>query len=891
MSKTALILLWIALSISSSSPFVQAQSEPAPPKQPDKKEAPAAEDDKDGDKDDKEDTDDEKNKDKDKDKKKTIAEVEKDCDEFNGLFRVLRNREKGAVYLHINKDQLGKEYIYFSHGTDGVVGAGRFRGRFDDQSIFTLNRHFDKIEFTRQNTSFYFDPQHPLARAADANISHALLAAEPIIAEDEKSLIIKADDLFLKETLVQVKPSVKEEKDSLLGKLSEDKTTFRTIKNYPQNTVFEVEYVYDTPLPPARKDEDQWDKMEDLADRRAISVTIQHTLIEVPKNNYKPRFDDPRIGYFTTRITDQISTEVTPWRDVIHRWDLQKKDPNAPLSEPKEPIVWWMENTTPLEFRDTIRSSALEWNKAFEKAGFKNAIVIKQQPDNADWDAGDIRYNVLRWTSSPSPPFGGYGPSFVNPRTGQILGADIMLEFAFVKNRLFNQRLWSVQKSQIPDSAHTHDGRCCTAGLHLQQGLSFGQQMLRLRAADKVDMDRMIKEALSMLVLHEIGHTLGLNHNFKASHLHGLEGIYNRKLTESNGLTGSVMDYMPLNLGPEDKQEVQYYITSPGPYDDWAITYGYSLIPGSDTDEKKQLAAMAGRSHEHPLMFANDADDMRGPGKAIDPRAMIGDMSSDPIGYAIQRLEMINKGYANLPKKLTIPGQSWQELTNGYSRLTSEAGQSLTTISRFIGGVYVERVFVSQIKEDAPLPLRPVEEAKQQAAMQALSRFAFAPEAWPVSTKLITHLQQQRRGFDFEDDGENPKIHELILSIQKALLEHLLHPNTQNRIVDSTLLGNTYTLDKVMLDLTRAIMVGEKDGATINTFRQNLQLDYVDRLIRILDNNKYLPAVRSVTLYRLQGIKDQITRAKGPAPLANLPHLEHILYKIEQALELKERKK
>ena len=149
----------------------------------------------------------------------------------------------------------------------------------------------------------------------------------------------------------------------------------------------------------------------------------------MPDNDFEPRFDDPRVGYFSTEVDDQTSTSSTPYRDLIHRWDLKKKNPEAAISEPVTPITWWMENSTPLEWRETIKAAVLQWNIAFEKAGFKNAIVVKQQPDDADWDAGDIRYNVLRWTSSPQPPFGGYGPSFVNPRTGQILGADIMLEF------------------------------------------------------------------------------------------------------------------------------------------------------------------------------------------------------------------------------------------------------------------------------------------------------------------------------------------------------------------------------------------------------------------------------------------------------------------------------
>ena len=157
----------------------------------------------------------------------------------------------------------------------------------------------------------------------------------------------------------------------------------------------------------------------------------------MPENNYVPRFEDPRVGYFAPQITDMTSADdPTPYRDMIHRWNLEKKNPGQARSEVIEPITWWIENTTPHEFRGAIEEEVLAWNKAFEKAGLINAVVVKTQPDDAEWDAGDIRYNVLRWTSSPTPPFGGYGPSFVNPRTGQILGADIMLEFVYFTNRV-----------------------------------------------------------------------------------------------------------------------------------------------------------------------------------------------------------------------------------------------------------------------------------------------------------------------------------------------------------------------------------------------------------------------------------------------------------------------
>ncbi|HSI62672.1 MAG TPA: DUF5117 domain-containing protein, partial [Candidatus Saccharimonadia bacterium] len=349
-------------------------------------------------------------------KKKTVEEITKNCEDDKGLFRVYRDKENGTVYLYVRKKQLDKEFIYFSHTVDGVVGAGRNRGQFGDETVFTIHRNYEKMEFIGRNTAYYFDPEHPLARASRANVSDAVLALEPIVAENDEGLLINAGNLFLRETLRQVKPSGGSDGKSLLGKLSETKTKFIRTKSFSRNTLFVVEYVYENPSPPSRDDDEK--SAQDVTDPRYVSVKVQHTLIAMPENDYQPRFDDPRVGYFMTQLTDQTSTEATPWRDFIHRWHLVKKDPNAPLSEAVEPIVWWIENTTPREFRPIIMEAGLKWNQSFEKIGFKNAVVIKEQPDDANWDADDIDYNVMRWTSSPKPPFGGYGPSFVNPRTG-----------------------------------------------------------------------------------------------------------------------------------------------------------------------------------------------------------------------------------------------------------------------------------------------------------------------------------------------------------------------------------------------------------------------------------------------------------------------------------------
>lgn len=810
-------------------------------------------------------------------KKKTVAEVIKGLEKLPGLFEFYVDKEKGSTFLFVKREQLGPEFIYFNHTVDGTVQAGHYRGRYGDECVFKIGRSFDRLEFIKENTSYYFDPTNPLARAANANTSHAILASETIVASDERGCLIAAGPLFLKESLLMVKAPATDQNKAVLGKLSDTKTKFVRIDGYPDNTAVTVEYVYENSSPTWNQDNKV--DADEITDPRYISVKVQHNFIRMPVNDFKPREDDPRIGYFATQITDLTTTAAAPYRDVIHRWHLVKQKPGTELSEPVQPIVFWIENTTPVELRDTIRSAALRWNDAFTSAGFKDALVIKQQPDNATWNAGDINYNVLRWTSSPNPPFGGYGPSFVNPRTGQILGADIMLEYSYVTNRMRTARLFEeLGLASLDDQngqAILTDEHACIAGVCAQQGLLFGNAALRLRGASAPESKTLLHEALHYLVLHELGHTLGLNHNFRASQLYSPTEIHNRELTEKSGLTGSVMDYPPANIAPEGVKQGQFYTTKPGPYDHWAIEYGYSEALEDPAKEHDRLRQLAARSHQPQLGFANDADDMRKTGKGIDPRAMLYDMSSDPVTYGEQRCALVQQKLKDLLNKQPEPGESWQALTQAFITLTTETSNSLTAISRYVGGVYVERAFAGQAPKVRPYT--PVEKDRQQHALSALAKYAFGASAWDLSPDLVAHLQQQRRGFEFNKEDEDPKLHERIAKLQNSLLDHLLSSNVQRRIIDSALYGNEVGLSEVMTSLTQAIYAGDPPSGP-NTLRQNLQTEYLDRLLRIANTNSYLPAAQAVAYSQIVAIKAQL--ATGA-----FPHKDYLAYKIRRGLD------
>jgi hypothetical protein len=817
--------------------------------------------------------------------KKTIADLTKKSKKIEGLFTMYQDTITGSLQMVVTKEQLEKEFIYFSQIKDGVAEVGAFRGSYRGSKIFTLKKYFNKIEFVAKNNSYYFNPENALSKSADANISEGIMASLKIEAtDDEKGLfLIKADGIFLKETLSQIKPPRFPGRAPFafsLGNLDKGKTKINAIKNYPENTDVVIDYVYS-------KSSVLNGGSSAVTDGRNVTIKVNHSLIQIPENTYMPRFDDPRVGFFTTQVTDMTTPSVTPYRDYVHRWHLEKKDNASAVSEPVEPITWWIENTTPVEFRETIKEGVLRWNIAFEKAGFKNAMVVKIQPDDADWDAGDIRYNVLRWTSSPRPPFGGYGPSFVNPRTGQILGADVMLEYIHQTNRVLYDKLFQTMNSfsfENLDEAENalqnfnKQNNYCSLGHLMHENSVFGNTALTIMNASEDEKEVLRNEGLTHLIMHEVGHTLGLNHNMKSSQLHTPAQLADKNYIQGKALTGSVMDYEAINVTNDRTQQGHYFTTTLGPYDLWAIEFGYKPVKSL-----KELDDILKRSTEPELIFGNDADDMRSPGKGIDPRVMVGDLSNDQITYSVNRIKLVNDMLKGLRAKYTDNGKSYQEMVAAYSILQNQKSSAVNVISRFIGGVYVDRAMQGQI--GGTQPYTPVSYEDQKRAMKALKDYLFAPNANDVPQDLYTHLARQRRGFNFFRGTEDPKIHNMALRRQMGVLFHVLHPNTLQRIVDSELYGNKYKLQEYMRDLNKAVFNADIN-TSVNTFRQNLQIEYTSMLIQMLtgkSNGRFNNVAKSMAIYNLKSIRRFTTNGLGD--IATKAHKSHLKTLIDNAMK------
>jgi len=815
-----------------------------------------------------------------------ISDKVKSSKKIDGLFTIYQDTVTGSAQLYVKKSQLGKEFIYQSFSISGPTQFFLNQSMHRVTFVFKVQKAFDKLEFSRVNTSFYYDESNPVSKTKNVDKPEAVFLSEKTAGEDSAGYLIQADGFFISEKMDAVRPAnfpgMPMGMSFSLGGLNPMKSKYNQIRSFPGNTDVVVDLAYDNPGAFVSGG-------PDITDPRYVRVRMQHSLIEMPSNNFRPRMDDPRVGYFLQQVTDQTSISPVPYKDMINRWHLEKKDPSAAISEPVEPIVYWVENTTPLEYRQTIVEAGLKWNAAFEKAGFKNAVQMKIMPDDADWDPADIRYNVIRWVSSAQASYGAIGPSFVNPKTGQILGADITVEwFSGSSTPIMDELLGGSSANQpapvfnIPGMDHQHFASCNMAQ-ELKAQLMTGMTVADITDAGPAEIKEMHKQFLYYLIMHEMGHTLGLNHNMKSSQMLSMAELNNKEITRKQGLIGSVMDYPAINISSDKTKQGDYYTTLAGPYDIWAIQYGYT--PFSAAEEERALRSILSRSTEPQLAFGNDGDDMRAPGKAMDPRVNVNDLSSDAIAYAEDRLKLVNSVMGKLVQKYSKPNQTFAELRARYGALQGQRNSMIAAASRYIGGIYIDRSTPDQ--RSGNKPYTPVPLATQKKAMELLSKYVFAPNAFDADTQVLPYLQPQRRGFNQNSAGDDYRITGVVLNQQGAAVAHILHPATVQRITNSRLYGNQYSVADVMNDLAKACFDADLKS-NVNVYRQYLQTAFVKQAAMILDPKTigYDDVARAAALNTLKKLKTQLGAAVSTNEETKA-HRGNLVFLINSAVEPK----
>ncbi len=721
-------------------------------------------------------------------------------------------RGDNEFYIEIKPDQMDSEFIYFAYILNAPQAAGIRGGAIGQGAVLEFRKFKQGIALYKKNTYFSNETDNNISKADLTNILEAFLADFDIVAEQDGRFIIEADNLFMEETLTSVSPNLPPEYrdyvDLNLGRLDSDKTFVEQVRNYPKNTAIEVNFGFENTSP------NQRGSVYAVADVRYTSIVGRHLFVEMPDDQFEPRVADQRVGYFSQRVTDLSTYDNYPQHDLINKWRLVKKDPNAELSEPVNPIIFWVEKSTPEEIKPMVVKGIEAWNFAFEKAGFKNAVVAKIQPDDAEWDAGDIQYNVVRWSSSPRPAFSGYGPSIANPRTGELIAADIVQEFNAIKRGYNYRKIWGWTPENDP-----------------------------------------LEQWIVSLTMHEVGHTIGLRHNFSASYLWGPKEVHDISIT-GNSTISSIMDYDPINIAPAGMEQGKFFPTEPGLYDKWAIEFGYT--PQLSDSYRKDLLS---KSVETPYIYGPDGDAMSSPGRNIDPRAKRYDMSNDVTVYTADRFDTIDKKISELPKIFNDEGETKNDFTTTFFSLLSDKGRFMDAVSRQIGGVYVTKLVNGQDEINA---YEPVPYEKQKAAMNLINTLFFANGSWNFDPKILQNLQREKRATGYGGgNNEDPQLHEYVLNMQTRVLSAILHPNVMTRLVDSSQYGNIYMPDEVLDDLFNGIFVADEIP---DTYKRNLQSLYIDALIGVFaEDSEYDDISKAAVFASLEEIK-KFTKANARKP-------------------------
>ena len=768
-----------------------------------------------------------------KDKKKCAKDNEQTIEEFiedegldiiEGYLEIYTDDDKENYFLKLNQDDLNKKFLYFSYIMNAPQGSTLTGGRPSDGKVLEF-RKFKKenIGLYQINTSYIYGDDNNIAKSTVTNITEAFIETFKPVARSESSVLISVNKFMASERIEAISYVPNEYREYVsvnYGRPDPKKTFINKVFNNESNTAVEVIFGYENKSPNL----DAY-SVSAVTDPRYLSVTARHIFIKMPDDGYEPRVNDHRVGYFVNKSTDLTSYENFPNFALINKWRLIKKDPQAELSEPVEPIVYWVENSTPEEIIPAVVAGIENWNIAFEEAGFKNAIVAKIQPKDATWDAADYDYNVVRWSSEPDASLLGFGPSVTNPLTGEIISADVVNKLLAVKLGYNYRKLYGYTEDNDP-----------------------------------------LMQYITNLTLHEVGHTLGLRHNFRGSFKYSPSEIHNKELT-GNTIMNSVMDYDPINVAPKGMEQGIFFSTVPGEYDKWAIKFGYT--PGLTNEERKNILL---DSVKPELNFGTDDEAMSYPGNNIDPRTKRYDMSNDPIKYASDIVQIIDEKIEELPL-IFADEDGFNNYTNAFFRFFRTKGRFLETVAQQIGGVYVNKI--ASIQSDKTI-LEAVPYEKQKQAMNLLSEKVFTNGSMSYDSKILANLMYERDTRS-RSGNNDPDFHALVLSSQRNILSNILHPEVMKRLVNSALYGNQYMPDEVLSDLNKAIFIQKEEP---DTFKRNLQSTYVDLLIEGFENGDYDQVSKAEIFKTINDIHSFTRKNKMRSA-----HYDFIYFKIDKLLK------
>ena len=833
---------------------------------------------------------------------KPFDEVIKDADRVEGLLNFYRTK-KNDLYLEIPPDLLDKPFFMEITSTTGLGGSagGVTTGDPLWDAVFSLKRVREQIFLVVKQTNYRTKPDEPIRKALERSFSDAILAAFKVESQphpDRKSILVNCGSLFFADLAALGQGLTAGLRTPVA--LDREKSYIDVVKSFPENSEIEVQYHYAAPRAAGANT---------LADGRSAPVRLRYSVIALKETGYQPRLYDSRVGYFVSAFRDLTDDDPKEeFTRYIMRWNLEKQDENAALSPPKKPIVFWIDNAVPKPYRKTVADGLLMWNRAFERIGIKDAIVVKQIADNEDIDPFDIRYNVLRWAVSPGD---GYAVALfrTNPITGEILNASIRVDasiFGITRRsfRLEDELKGFTGEAPIPGPKSM---RTCAFGRLAAQEASFAIHAMDLAALspDGIPLaarQKFIDQFVIEVIAHEMGHILGLRHNFRASTAYSSRDLQDPAFTAREGVSASVMDYAATNLAPLGGRQADYFTVVPGAYDHWAIEYGYRRWPALTTPESElpALAKIASRAGEPALAFATDEDvaDMGFAPFATDPLASRFDLSSDPLGFAIERGRLARSLFAKLHMKSPLPGESYQDTRQKFAMLLGTYLNTFRIAGKYIGGIHSTRA--RRGDPNAPnAPFRVVPAADQRRALDYIREGLFGEAAFRFPPSLLNKLAVEKNihwGTDSFSTSTIYSMNDRVQAQQRALLAWLFTPGNLSRLRDNearvTRPADTLKMAELFTAVTDSVFAEVRSASApveVRTIRRDLQRDYLNTLLGLYLGGTGAPAdAQSLARLHLRRLSAEIAGALARNPervdATTRAHLEHARERIVRAL-------
>ena len=825
-----------------------------------------------------------------------FAEVTRGAEVKTGFFDTYEKDDK--VWIAVPADRFGKDFLMEMKLAQGIGANGLFGGTmlslFEAQ-VMTIERRGEQVFLLQKPSRFTGDKDPAVAQAVSLTFAPSVVESGRIeTVRGDSAALIDVTNWFVSD-LSGIGQRVRFALATGPGQpppvpFDRQRSYIESVKSFPRNTNIRARLTFRPGNPTG---------LPSVPDDRFISLAVHYSLAALPDVPMAVRIGDDRVGSILTAHKDFSQDDSTFFVRMVNRWRLERGEQVGNLWRPKQPITYYVDRTVPQRYRATMKAGVEAWNAAFEAAGWKDAIRALDLP--ADADADDIRYATLRWNTSDQPQYGAIGPSTVDPRTSEILDADILFEASMFANYKGNWRQLAspISASDAFEQALGVGAYEIKSDQYELAGFldAFAAQGTTLRAAlitrgdigpgDPVPED-FVSQSMKWVVMHEVGHTLGLQHNFRSSASTPNAQLQDKTFSDRNGLYSSVMEYPAINIAATGQPNGYYYTPGIGSYDRWAISYGYVNDPA---DARRLAREGAERGH----LYGTNAES--GGPAALDPTINTFDLGEDPLAWGRDRSTLVRNIVADLPKHVLTDNTSPSEVTAAYTSLMNEYARAVAPAVKYIGGAYINRDHAGD--PNARPPFAAIPKAKQREALDFLVDRVFARNALAVPPAVLQQMGSNRWFHFGSTTTFNGRIdfpyHEQTLGFQTAVLGQLVQPFRLAMIRDGELRygsANMVTIPELFSGVTRAVWSEVWTAGSItnaDAVRRDLQRAYLDQMTALVVRPApRTPAdARAVARQTLKDLNRRLGSASQSAALSTYmsAHIDESRARIQKALE------